>query len=217
MNNDARMWTFIDCAVRSAVAFNRNHPLLLNNNLRNNINRKLQLNINRNNLKKNTDKKIQAGWCIEDFIGNFANTTTTAETTTTRSSSPLTLLSCFNQLTSMSSLSSVLASYSPTNINSNSSSSDDHYPSPSSASSAKKTNLFYHHRKAFRRKEDTGDHPEQSIVANITIGIAAITTVAEYLLLSIISNALLLTLTTIITTTTTSSLVGSTNFATIWS
>lgn len=202
MNNDARMWTFIDCAVRSAVAFNRNHPLLLNNNLRNNINRKLQLNSNRNNLKKNTDKKIQAGWCIEDFIGNYFANTTTAETGTRSSSPPLpssTLLSCFNQLTSMS----VLASNS-------SISSNDHYPSPSSASSAKKTNLFYHHRKAFRRKEDSG-----TIVANITIAILSV----EYLLLSIISNALkILTLiTTITTTTTTSSLVGSTNFATAWS
>lgn len=194
------MRTFIECAIQS-VAFNRNHPLLLNNNLRSNINHKLQFNNYRNNLNKNTEKKIQAGWCLEDFIGNFANATTAAETAkrATRSSPPppssspppsVSLMSCFNQVTT--SLSSVLSS--------NTSSNSD-YSSPSSASSAKKTNLFYRHRKAFRRKEDNS---VQQIFANITI--TAITT--EYLLVSI-TSALLLTLYTTMT-----SLVGSTNFAT---
>lgn len=201
------MWTFIDCAIQSAVAFNRNHPLLLNNNLRSNINHKLQLNNNRNNLKKHTEKKIQAGWCIEDFIGNFANKTTATRTTTTgtatRSSSPSlsSLLSCFNQLTTVSSQTSVLSS---SNNSNNISSSNDHYPSPSSASSAKKTNLFYHHRKAFRRKEDNSISNLQQIVANITIMIAIS---VEYLLLAITNNL----------TFTTASLVGSTNFQTAWS
>lgn len=189
------MRTFIECAIQS-VAFNRNDPLLLNNNLRSNINHKLQFNNNRNNLKKNTEIKNQAGWCIEDFIGNIANktTATTTKTTATRSSPSslqLSLMSCFNQLTA-SSLSSVLAS--TTN-----SSSNDYSSSPSSASSAKKTNLFYHHRKAFRRKED---YSLQQNIANITI----IAIMIEYLLFTI-TNALLLSLTV-------ASLVGSINVVT---
>lgn len=154
------MRIFIDGAIEP-VAANRNHTLLLNNNLRSNINHKLQLNNNRNNLNKNTKKKNQAGWCREDFIGTFANSTTSmAEQTTaaTRSSpsptSSLSLMSCFNQMT-LSSLSTVLSS-----SNNEACSSSNDYSSPLSASSANKTNLFYHHRKAFRRKEDP---------ANITI------------------------------------------------
>lgn len=168
------MRIFIDGPIQP-VAANRNHPLLLNNNLRTNINHKLQLNNNRNNLNKNTKKKIQAGWCREDFIGNyFANSTTpTAEHTTVAAtaaarSSP-TLTSCFNQLTT--SLSTVLSSAS----NNEACSSND-FSSPLSASSANKTNLFYHHRKAFRRKEDLYD---VMIIANITITAVTI----EYVLL----------------------------------
>lgn len=168
------MRIFIGGAI-DLVAANRNHTLLLNNNLRSNINHKLQLNNNRNNLNKNTKKKIQAGWCREDFIGTFANSTTSkAEQTTaaTRSSpSPtsLSLMSCFNQTTT--SLSTVL---SPSNNEACSSSND--YSSPLSASSANKTNLFYHHRKAFRRKEDP--HDVMMIIANNITIIAA-----EYVLL----------------------------------
>lgn len=164
------MRIFIDAAIHP-VAANRNHPLLLNNNLRSNINHKLQLNNNRNNLNKNTKKKNQAGWCSgEDFIGNIANNSTTTPMAATRSSpSPASLMTCFNQLTT-SSLSTVLSASS----NEACSSSND-YSSPLSASSANKTNLFYHHRKAFRRKEDLHD---VMIIANITI-IATI----EYVLL----------------------------------
>lgn len=161
------MRIFIDGAI-DPVAANRNHTLLLNNNLRSNINHKLQLNNNRNNLNKNTKKKIQAGWCREDFIGNFANSTTpmAEETTAATRSSPspttsLSLMSCLNQMTT--SLSTVLSS---SNNEVCSSSSSNDYSSPLSASSANKTNLFYHHRKAFRRKEDPRD---VMIIANITI------------------------------------------------
>lgn len=188
--------------VAEPVAANRFHPLLLNNNLRSNINHKLQLNNNRNNLNTNTKKKNQAGWCREDFIGNFANptTSTTPMAAATRSSpspaaSPLSLMSCFNQLTSSSSLSTVLSS------SNNEACSSNDYSSPLSASSANKTNLFYHHRKAFRRKED----PWHDALITVTVAnsiTTVIATIIEYVLL----------LTTIVIPTI-ARLVGSTNFA----
>lgn len=181
------MRIFIDGAIEP-VAANRNHTLLLNNNLRSNINHKLQLNNNRNNLNKNTKKKNQAGWCREDFIGNFANSTTPmAEHTTAAARSSSSPTSCFNQLTT--SLSTVLSS-----SNNEACNSSNDFSSPLSASSANKTNLFYHHRKAFRRKEDLHD---VMIIANITI------ITIEYVLL--------LTLTIIIPI---ARLAGSTNFVT---
>lgn len=191
------MWIFVG-GEAEPVAANRFHPLLLNNNLRSNINHKLQLNNNRNNLNTNTKKKNQAGWCREDFIGNFANSTTsttpmavaaTRSSPSPAASQPLSLMSCFNQLTSSSSLSTVLSS-----SNSEVCSSND-YSSPLPASSANKTNLFYHHRKAFRRKED----PIMVMISITTI----IATITEYVLLL---------LTTIIIPTI-ARLVGSTNFA----
>lgn len=180
--------------VIESVAANRFHPLLLNNNLRSNINHKLQLNNNRNNLNTNTKNKNQAGWCREDFIDNFANsTTTTPMAAATRSSpsrptSPLSLMSCFNQLTS--SLSTVLSA------SNNEACSSNDYSSPLSASSANKTNLFYHHRKAFRRKEEPWhDEMTMIIATNITI----IATIIEYVLLTTIIIPI-------------ARLVGSTNF-----
>lgn len=170
--------------VIESVAANRFHPLLLNNNLRSNINHKLQLNNNRNNLNTNTKKKNQAGWCREDFIGNFANSTTPMAAATRSSPSPatspsLSLMSCFDQLTSTASLSTVLSS------SNNEVCSSNDYSSPLSASSANKTNLFYHHRKAFRRKEDPW-HDEMIMILianNITTVIA---TIIEYILLTTI-------------------------------
>lgn len=188
------MRIFIGGAI-APVAANRNHTLLLNNNLRSNINHKLQLNNNRNNLNKNTKKKIQAGWCREDFIGNFANSTTpmaeqtTAATRSSPSPTSLSLMSCFIQMTT--SLSTVLSS---SNNEACSSSSSNDYSSPLSASSANKTNLFYHHRKAFRRKEDLRD---VMIIANITI------TTIEYVLL--LTYAIIIPI---------ARLAGSTNFVT---
>lgn len=171
--------TFVECVIL-AIAFNRNHPLLLNNNLRSNINHKLQFNNNRNNLKKTTQDKIQAGWCVQDFIGSIASKITATTSETRSSSSPCSLLSsrtstlmtCFNQQ-----LLSILSSINKTTnmVNGNNSSSNSNkssngsfsYPS-SSASSAKKTNLFYHHRNAFRRKEDTSEENLQPKIANIS-------------------------------------------------
>lgn len=179
--------------VAEPVAANRFHPLLLNNNLRSNINHKLQLNNNRNNLNTNTKKKNQAGWCREDFIGNFANpTSTTPMAAATRSSPLLTLMSCLNQLTSSSTLSTVLSS------SNNEVCSSNDYSSPLSASSANKTNLFYHHRKAFRRKEDPW-HDEMITMVMIA------STIIEYVLL--------LTTINITITIPIARLVGSTNFA----
>lgn len=185
------MRIFIGGAI-DPVAANRNHTLLLNNNLRSNINHKLQLNNNRNNLNKNTKKKIQAGWCREDFIGNFANSTTpmaeqtTAATRSSPSPTSLSLMSCFIQMNT--SLSTVLSS------SNNEACSSNDYSSPLSASSANKTNLFYHHRKAFRRKEDPLD---VMIIANITI------TTIEYVLL--LTYAIIIPI---------ARLAGSTNFVT---
>lgn len=177
--------------VAEPVAANRFHPLLLNNNLRSNINHKLQLNNNRNNLNTNTKKKNQAGWCREDFIGNFANPTSTTPMAAATRSSPLSLMSCLNQLTSSSTLSTVLSS------SNNEVCSSNDYSSPLSASSANKTNLFYHHRKAFRRKEDPW-HDEMITMVMIA------STITEYVLL--------LTTINITITIPIARLVGSTNF-----